>query len=88
MRTGGKYEILAQPGYSGDVVVTVPDEDERLAARAALAALAYGLCDSVARESIRGAQWARPAAPRGRPRSGRAKNTAERQRAFRRRKLS
>ena len=88
VRTGGEYEICAQPGYCGDVVVTVPAGEEKPAARQALAALAYGLFDGVARESIRGAPWARPAAPPGRPRRGQAKTTAERQRAFRQRQTS
>ena len=88
VRTGGEYDICVQPGYCGDVVVTVPAGEEKPAARQALAVLAYGLFDGVARESIRGAPWARPAAPPGRPRSGRAKTTAERQRAFRQRQAS
>ena len=86
VRTGKDYEIRAQPGHSGDVVVTVPDAREKEAARQALAAMAYGLCDGAARESIRGAPWARANAPPGRPRSARARTSAERQRAFRSRK--
>ena len=88
VRMGGEYDICAQPGYRGDVVVTVPAGKEKPAARQALAALAYGLFDGVAREGIRGAPWAHPTAPPGRPRSGQAKTTAERQRAFRQRQAS
>jgi hypothetical protein len=80
------YDIEAEPGGWGTVRIAVP---RRLkpgeAYRHALAALAFGLMDLVARESIRGQRWARPAPPRGRPATGTAWSNAERQRAYRHR---
>lgn len=80
--------IEAEPGYKGAVRIRVPGGDAVLgqpAYRIALGALAYGLMDGVARESIRGAPWAKPAVPRGRPRTGVAQAPAERQRRYRER---
>ena len=86
---GARPSVEAQPGLSGAVRVTTPvGLNEREAARYALAALAYALFDLVARQSIRGAAWARPTLPKGRARSGQAKSNAVRQRAFRARKLN
>lgn len=85
VRPGQPMTIEAEPGYKGAVRVSVPDlrEHAQHSYRVALGALAYGLMDGVARESIRGADWARPAPPRGRPRSGTAQTSAERQRRHR-----
>ena len=83
---GNEIALVAQPGEGGIVRVCVPALlSPTEAARCALAALAYGLMDLVARESIRGAAWADPAAPRGRPVSGTAQSNRERQRAYRKR---
>jgi hypothetical protein len=83
---GSELAILAEPGGTGVVRVRVPAALSRIeAARWALSALAYGLMDIVARESIRGADWAKPAVPRGRPTTGAAWSNRERQRAYRRR---
>ena len=51
-------------------------------ARYALAAMAYLLMDGVARESLRGVSWARPAPKPGRPKTGRALSVSERQRRY------
>ncbi len=69
----GQIEIRLAPG----VRQTPADE-----ARYALCALAYGLLDGVARATIAGQLWARLTAPRGRPVTGAALSTAERQRRF------
>lgn len=80
------YAIEAEPGGWGAVRIAVPRRLKPIEAhRHALAALAFGLMDLVARESIRGQPWARPAPPRGRPATGIARTNAERQRAHRRR---
>lgn len=79
--------IQREPGDWGCVLIGVPfDLDEQDQARYAVAALAYGLMDLVARQSIAGASWARPSMPRGRALSGRAQTGAQRQRAYRARK--
>jgi hypothetical protein len=84
---GRELAIAAEPGGTGVVRVRVPAAlSSRDASRWALSALAYGLMDVVARESIRGADWARPLAPRGRPATGTALSNRERQRAYRRRR--
>lgn len=81
---GLRYRIEAEAGGYGLVKVEVPADltplDQK---RHALGALAYGLMDLVARESLRGAVWARPAKPRGRPSRGMALSTKERQRRYR-----
>ena len=76
-------EINCEPGDWGVVNIKVPHQLNDLeAARYALIAMAYGLMDGVARESIRGQSWARPSPPTGRPTKGTANNTRERQRKF------
>ncbi|MFN3566675.1 MAG: hypothetical protein ACK4V1_11910 [Burkholderiaceae bacterium] len=81
---GNGLSVVAEPGSWGAVQIEVPrGTSERTAARLALGILAYGLLDRVARESIRGAPWAKPPAPRGRPRTGTALNVRERQRRLR-----
>lgn len=81
---GERYRIEAEAGDYGRVKIEVPAwlslVDQK---RHALGALAYGLMDLVARESLRGAAWARPANPRGRRSSGVALSTKERQRRYR-----
>jgi hypothetical protein len=80
----GGLSLTSEPGYKGRVRVLVPEHlDAQQAARVALGAMAYALMDLVARESIRGAAWAKPDKPRGRPPSGRALSSAQRQRAYR-----
>jgi hypothetical protein len=79
--------LQKEPGDWTVVVVGVPSGlSERDAARHAAAVLAYGLMDVVARESLRGLPWAKPAPPRGRPRRGEAVSNRERQRAHRQRR--
>jgi len=79
--------IERQPGDCGDVRIGVPKGlSELRRARYAVAALAYELMDGVARQSICGQPWAKPAFPAGRPATGVAQTTAERQRAFRARR--
>ena len=72
--------------HRGTVQVGVPtrwDGTDILAARYALGALAYGLFDLVARESITGQPWARIKRPPGPRRSGTASTSRERQRRYR-----
>jgi hypothetical protein len=79
--------VEVEPGSWGRVRVGVPPAHARTArerARFALAVLAYALMDTVARESIRGCEWARPG-QRGRPATGGLSNR-QRQAAFRARK--
>lgn len=76
--------VEAEPGSWGRVRVGVPPAHSRNArerARFGLAVLAYSLMDPVARESIRGCDWARPG-QRGRPTTG-ALSNRQRQAAFR-----
>lgn len=80
----GPVAIIAEASPGNRVAIRGPRNADRVSlARYALGALAYALMDGVARESIRGADWARPAARVGRPRTGRARNARERQRLFR-----
>lgn len=80
----GAALVERQPGEWGNVRIGVPRGlDPRAEARLVVGALAYGIGDLVCRESLRGAPWARPRPPRGRPRSGAALSGRERQRAFR-----
>ena len=75
--------IEAEPGSTGAVHITTPaGASQTQSLQYALAAMAYGLFDLVARESIKGAAWARPTLPAGRKRSGTAKSNAARQRKF------
>lgn len=81
--------IEKEPGDWSPVRILLPAGlSERTAARYAIAAMAYGLMDLVARQSIRGQPWARPARPRGRPSTGVARTNRERQRAYRKRQRS
>ena len=92
MTSGETALILAEAAPRTGVMVQVPrhflgghlKQNSRIKqARYVLAALAYGAMDLVARESVRGALWARPGTPRGRPRTGKALSNCERQRRFR-----
>jgi hypothetical protein len=76
-------KIAAAPGDWGEVRLELPRIGKLSQARLALAALAYGLHDLVAKESIRGAEWARVTPPRGRPKTGQALTNRERQRRYR-----
>lgn len=81
--------IEKEPGDWTPVRILLPAGlSARDAARYAVAAMAYGLMDLVARQSIRGQPWAKPARARGRPPTGAARTNRERQRAFRRRQQS
>jgi len=77
--------IQKEPGDWGAVRVGVPaSSTDQQAARSAAYAMAYAIMDIVARESVRGATWAKISAPKGRPPSGvRPMSSAERQRAYR-----
>lgn len=82
--------ITAEPGYMGSVHVRLPMRQAqsvtpKTVARQLLLAMAYGVFDGVARESVRGIDWSRQLAPVGRPRSIRRQSGAERQRAWRQR---
>jgi len=80
---GDRILIAAEPGDWSAVQISLPQQDQRIAARIALAVMAYVLHDLVAKQSIMGANWSRVSAPRGRKRSGSALSTAERQRRYR-----
>lgn len=85
---GKKTRIVAEPGDWGKLRVELAaaensENDEQQRSRIALAALAYGLHDQVAKQSIRGENWAKVKAPVGRPRSGKALSNVVRQRRFR-----
>ena len=77
--------IEAAPGGWGLVRITLPFDrvNQQPAARLALAAMAFAVMDPVCRQSIANEVWARPSAPRGRPKSSAAMSNAERQRRFR-----
>jgi hypothetical protein len=76
--------IEKEPGDWSTVRIGVQaNHAARDQARYAVAAMAYGLMDVVARESIRGLAWALPAKPRGRRPSGAALSSAQRQRRYR-----
>jgi len=79
--------IEREAGDAGCVHIGAPRHlDARGQARYAAAAMAYAVLDLVARQSIAGAPWARPATPAGRPSTGRALTVAQRQRALRARR--
>jgi hypothetical protein len=89
LQSGPAQAVEAEPGGWGRVRVSVPPTHARSArdrARFGLAVLAYVLMDPVARESIRGCDWARPG-QRGRPATG-ALSNRQRQAAFRARELA
>lgn len=83
--TGQQLEIWAEPGDWGAVRIEVPNAPPAEQARMALLAMAYGLHDLVAKQSVAHQPWARLKPPRGRPPTGQALTTAERQRRFRKR---
>jgi hypothetical protein len=82
---GQPWAAHALPGDWAAVRLQVPGSGVQ-GARQALAYLAYGLHDLVARESVRGLPWVAAAGRPGRPRSGRALSGAERQARYRRRR--
>jgi hypothetical protein len=85
----GSTTVEREPGDWGAVRVGVPKAaSAATAARMASLVLAYQLMDAVARESVKGLDWARVRPPVGRPRSGIASTNAERQRLSRARKAA
>lgn len=78
-----KMNLIAEPGDWGKVRLELRERDSLKQARMALLVMAYGMQDLVAKESIRGAEWAKLSAPSGRPKKMRALSTKERQRKFR-----
>jgi hypothetical protein len=77
--------IEAAPGGWGPVRIGVPPrhaKTQRSVARYVLGAMAYGLFDCVARESIKGQPWTKIESL-GRPRSGKALGNAQRQQRYR-----
>lgn len=84
---GERLLVVREPGGWGAVEITLPNIDPKSvkAAQMALEVMAYGEMDLVARESIKGAAWAKPVTRRGRPKSGMALSAWERQRAARQR---
>lgn len=84
--------IQAQPGGWGPVSIGVPSRfsrSPRAAARYALGAMAYGLFDGVARESIKNEPWSKvEVLGRRKSSGGRAMTPAERQRKQRAAQMS
>ena len=74
------------PGPHSEVWLGVPRGDPRRRALYALGLLAYGAFDYCARESLRGLAIAKSGPGPGRPASGAAMSSAERQRRYRRRR--
>jgi len=71
------------PGQLSPVWLGVPDGPPERRAMLALGLLAYGVFDYAARETLRGIPKSRAVAEPGRPRTGRALTSAERQRRHR-----
>jgi len=85
----GAATVEREPGDWGAVRVGVPNTaSATTAARMAALVLAYQLMDPVARESVKGLEWARVSPPPGRPRAAAALTNAERQRLSRSRKAA
>jgi hypothetical protein len=81
---GVSVVIRKEPEDYGSVEISVSDEiDIRDAARLSLGAMAYGLMDLVARQSIKNQDWTVPAMRPGRPRAIQALSGADRQRRLR-----
>ena len=84
-----KITIASKPGASFPAVARswslgMPvSRTEREQARYALAVLAFSLHDLVAKESIKGQPWLQVSPPKGRPRTGKALTTRERQIRYR-----
>ena len=82
---GGKLRVTAEPGDWGRVRIEIPKGDPQKQALLALAVLAYGMHDLVAKQSLLGNKLISVAPPRGRPRKARPLSGSERQRRFRER---
>lgn len=80
---GNRIQVIAEPGDWGNVQIVVKIKSKVEGYRFALAIMAYSIQDLVAKESIKGTPWSRIAIPRGRPKTGQALTTKERQRRFR-----
>lgn len=80
---GAELKITAEPGDWGKVKLEIPPSEPQHEALLALAVLAYGLHDLVAKQSLSGNTRVALAPPRGRPKKARALSTSERQRRFR-----
>jgi hypothetical protein len=80
---GPALRALRKPGPLSDVWLAVPRGDPKKRALQALGLLAYGVLDYGARETLRGLPIACPSPGPGRPASGRALSSAERQRRHR-----
>ena len=83
VRAGAEEALIVMSGSCGAVQITTPRSGLVTQARYVVGLLAYGLNDLVARETIRGAPWAKLRPPKGRPRSARALTNVERQRRYR-----
>ena len=82
---GPTLRALRMPGPLAEVWLCVPRGSRRRRALLALGLLAYAVFDYGARESLRGIAQARATAGPGRPGSGKALTSAERQRRYRKR---
>lgn len=86
IKEGDNLEIEREPGSGGTVKIKLKTKSRKDAARKALIVMAYGVNDPVARASLAGLEWTRISNPMGRPQTGKALTTAERQSLFRQRK--
>jgi hypothetical protein len=83
---GDELRICAEPGPWGKVKIEVPSSKEARRFAIALEALAYGLHDVVARESIRGSHISSVRPRMGRPKKGSQRSNRQRQRDYRERR--
>lgn len=86
MVRGKALRILAEPGDWSALQIETSVSGTKQQAQLALAVLAYGMNDLVAKQSLVGQEWQRLRPPRGRPRKERALSARERQRRFRKRR--
>ncbi len=82
----GHLRALCTPGPLSEVWLAVPAGNARSRALLALGLLAYGVFDYGARESLRGLDVSRPSPGPGRPSTGTALSSTERQRRYRQRR--
>lgn len=85
---GKTLGFVAEPGDWGALRIQTPTTGVRQRSRLALAVLAYGMHDLVAKQSLLSHPWRRLRPPRGRPRRKRPLSACERQRRFRKKMRS
>lgn len=85
IKHGSELFVEAEPGDWGAIRITMPKTTKLAEAKLALVVLAYSLNDLVARQSVKGHDFARVPIPKGRIKTGRALSNAERQKLYRER---